>query len=143
MKLEVLRTATVFPLNGNEPYTQGIMYYDGLFFGYTVEDADRHLESGGGKVYGLTAIPRGTYKVVVTPSPHFGDKLLPEVLNVPGFSGIRIHGGNRAEDSLGCIILGKVRTVDGVAQCADLVQSLVRALIDDQKNGKENTLEVL
>lgn len=60
-------------------------------------------------------------------------KILPSVLNVPNFSGIRIHGGNRAEDSLGCILVGKVRTSTGIAQCADTLSRLI-ALIQSYKD---------
>ena len=57
------------------------------------------------KVYGKTAIPTGKYKVEVTYSPKF-KRYLPILLNVRGFSGIRIHSGNTAEDTLGCLLVG-------------------------------------
>lgn len=67
------------------------------------------------KVYGKTAIPVGTYKVDMTTSPKFANRVwgkryngkVPQLLNVPGFSGVRIHPLNTAEDSLGCIGLGE------------------------------------
>ena len=72
------------------------------FEGFAVEDCVR---APGVKVYGETAIPAGSYKMRISKSPRFG-RLLPEILDVPGFSGIRIHKGNTAADSSGCLIIG-------------------------------------
>lgn len=68
----------------------------------TLED---RVRPEGEKVYGQTAIPEGTYEVKLTYSPRF-KKILPEILNVPNFSGIRIHCGNSSADSLGCVLVG-------------------------------------
>ena len=95
MKIEVKRT-----FKGTE-YTIGKLYIDGNYFCDTLEDTVRI----GDKVYGKTAIPAGTYKVKKTFSPRF-KKVLPEILNVPGFSGVRIHSGNTAKDTEGCLLLG-------------------------------------
>lgn len=54
---------------------------------------------------GKGPIPNGVYKIAMTWSPRF-DKMMPEVLNVPGFEGIRIHPGNTDADTEGCILLG-------------------------------------
>ena len=88
-----------------ENFTLGKMYLDGEFYGYTLEDTVR---KPGQKVPGKTAIPAGTYKVTVTYSPHF-KKLLPLINDVPEFDGVRIHGGNSAADTDGCILVAKNR----------------------------------
>ena len=93
-------------------YTIGRFYINGSYFCNSMEDTDRGLrqdmplaEIKAKKVYGETAIPAGTYTVRMTYSPKY-KRNMPEVLNVPGYSGIRIHSGNTAADSLGCILLG-------------------------------------
>lgn len=93
--------------NGNAKFTEGRMYVDGEFECYTIEDADRRLEAGGTKIQNVTAIPRGTYEVVVTMSNRFKKKL-PLLKDVPGFTGVRIHSGNSSKDTEGCIIVGAV-----------------------------------
>jgi len=77
---------------------------------FTLEDIVRlddpnTLDNESAKVYGRTAIPAGTYEIALNESPKFG-KIMPRLLNVPGFSGILIHSGNDAEDTLGCILVG-------------------------------------
>ena len=88
-------------------YTVGKLLIDGVFFCYTLEDVVRPL--GAVKVDGATAIPTGTYKVIVDRSTRF-KRDMPHVLDVPGFSGIRIHAGNTDKDTEGCILLGMTHT---------------------------------
>lgn len=106
----------------NRPtYCIGRLYIDQLLFSDTIEDYDRGLKDTWSmekikkaKVYGETAIPRGRYKVVLSESPKFKNRawakkyggLVPEILNVKGFSGIRIHPANFATELLGCIAPG-------------------------------------
>lgn len=83
-----------------EHTTFGSLYVDDTFECYTLEDVVRK-----DKVYGETAIPAGTYKVIVTWSPRF-KRQLPLLIGVPGFDGIRIHPGNTYKDTEGCILVG-------------------------------------
>ena len=94
-----------------ETYIIGDLYIDGVFFANTLEDKNRDIDKNGvfnngeKKVYGKTCIPFGTYKVILSMSNKF-KKILPLLLNVPQFDGIRIHSGNTDEDSSGCILVG-------------------------------------
>ncbi len=76
----------------------GDLFIDGVFFCHTLEDEKR---ADGLKVYGETAIPSGTYNVKVTMSNRF-KRLMPLLIDVPMFKGIRMHGGNTSKDSHGC-----------------------------------------
>ena len=88
--------------------TIGEMSIDDEYLCDTLEDRVRPT---GEKIYGKTAIPAGTYEVKLTYSPKF-KQILPEILNVPNFTGIRIHPLNRAEESEGCIGVGEWNGVD-------------------------------
>lgn len=92
--------------------TIGVCMVNGIFECYILEDVDRGLRSDipldeikAKKVYGKTAIPTGRYEVVITYSNRF-KKPLPLLLNVPGYAGIRIHPGNNAGHTEGCLLPG-------------------------------------
>jgi hypothetical protein len=92
--------------------TFGALYADGVFLAHTLEDVVRELDGipvDEWKVQDKTAIPHGRYRVIITRSGRFSrkaghDVYLPELLSVPGFDKIRIHGGNGPEDTDGCIL---------------------------------------
>jgi lysozyme len=118
--------------------TLGKLFVDGEFDCYTVEDVVR---PDGPKVPGKTAIPEGRYRVVVSRSPRFG-RDLPLLENVPDFEGVRIHPGNTAEDTEGCIIPGRVRAARGVAQSRVAFDKLFAALQAELSGGREIWMSV-
>lgn len=126
----------------SENFTLGTLSVNGKQLGFTCEDTDRHLESGGDKVYGETAIPRGEYKVILSFSNRF-KKVMPAVLDVPGYEGVRIHGGNTSENTLGCPLLGSLRTSNGVANCKNINERLIGLLHDAEDSGEDVILEVI
>ena len=90
-------------------FTTGILMFGGVAY-HTMEDQVRDLSSCTktsciGKIPGETAIPAGRYEIKDTYSPRFKKNVL-EVVNVPGFQGIRIHPGNTEADTEGCLLLG-------------------------------------
>ena len=100
MKLRLVRE------NSGDETTLGDLFMDGIWFCKTLEDRDRRLEAGGVKVPRETAIPLGTYPVIIDFSNRF-QKLMMHVLDVPQFAGIRIHAGNTHLNTEGCILLGE------------------------------------
>lgn len=90
--------------------TLGKLYINGVYECEVLEDLYR---GNAPKVPAATCIPNGRYRVRITPSPRF-KRDLPLVENVPGFSGIRIHAGNTADDTEGCLLPGRKRgTING------------------------------
>lgn len=114
--------------------TIGELYVDGEHIADTLED---RVRPEGEKVYGKTAIPEGTYEVKLTHSPRF-KKILPEILNVPNFSGIRIHTGNSSKDTEGCILVG---TWDGEKEdwvgSSKIAFDELMTLLEEATNNKE------
>lgn len=105
-------------LQGTES-TIGRLIVNDVQRGFILEDQDRGLDSKMSlgtiamrKVYGRTAIPYGIYPVGLTVSAKFDNKLWPQLLYVPGYDGIRPHGGNFIKDTLGCQLPGKTYDQD-------------------------------
>jgi hypothetical protein len=105
---------------------------------YTLEDVVREVEGRPvleWKVLGRTAIPRGTYRVVFVNSPRFGPNTL-SLRDVPGFDAIRMHAGNTAADTEGCILLGLGATESGTLTggssrpALEKVKAIVHSAID-------------
>jgi hypothetical protein len=140
-------------------YTIGNLYIDDVFFCNTIEDKDRGLnetqsllEIQSKKVYGQTAIPYGTYKIDMnTVSPKFKDRawakpykgILPRLENVKGYEGVLIHVGNKAEDTLGCILVGENKVKGQVINSTATFYELMTVLLKAQSAGEviELTIE--
>ena len=97
-------TVDLFGFHGGKYDTLGLLYIDGKFACFTLEDEARDI-----KVAGETRIPRGKYKLGLkfspTMSPKYGHDMI-YVRDVPGFEGIYIHRGNTDLDTRGCILVG-------------------------------------
>jgi hypothetical protein len=116
MKLQLRRT--VF----TEKSTIGELYVDGRFECYTLEDRVRPV-----KIPKQTAIPMGVYRVEVNQSGHF-KRLMPQVMDVPNFTWIRIHPGNTAEDTEGCILVGQVRGENRISKSRAAYEALFKKI---------------
>lgn len=141
-----------------DTYTVGRFYVAGTFFGNSMEDKDRGFDKAMplksiqlGKVYGKTAIPTGTYIVKLTYSPKFASRawgkkyggLVPEIMDVPAFSGIRIHPLNSAEDSLGCIGVGKNDRKGRISKATQYYYDLMdKYLMPAHKRGDMMTITI-
>lgn len=127
-------------------YTIGKLYIDGQYFCDTIEDKDRGLTQNMSldaikriKVANETAIPTGTYKVTLNVvSPKYGSKdfykknankgRVPRLLNVPGYEGVLMHCGNTAQDSSGCVIVGRNKAVGKVLESKETFTALYKVL---------------
>ena len=133
MKIELVRIAF------KETCTIGKLYVDGTYFSDVLEDVDRGLDSSMSeseilekKVKGQTAIPTGHYVINITYSPKY-KRMMPLLLDVKGFSGIRIHSGNTAKDTEGCLLVGKNKKVGMVLESRDTYQRLFK-MMEGQKD---------
>lgn len=92
-------------------YTAGVLFFGGSKLQSqsercdTIEPQWRDYEHGEKKVKGKSAIKAGTYEIILTYSVRF-KRVLPILLNVEDFDGVRIHRGNTAKDTEGCILPG-------------------------------------
>lgn len=132
-----------------DTYSIGNLYVNGKKFCNTLEDKDRGLDDSMSveqvkkiKVYGETAIPKGKYTVTLTYSNKF-KKILPLINNVKGFDGIRIHSGNTAKDSLGCILVGENKEVGKVLNSRVTFNGLFSMLQEAKNKGEQITLTIV
>lgn len=139
-------------------YTISKLFIDGQYFCDTVEDCDRGLTDNMSleeimhkKVYGETAIPKGTYKItldIVSPKfkekswAKFCDGKLPRLLNVKGFEGVLIHVGNTPKDSLGCILVGKNTIKGQVTNSTETFKNLYNKLLEGKDRGEALTIKI-
>ena len=118
--------------------TTGQLFIDELFECFVLED---RVKPKGVKVYGKTAIPYGTYEIVVTKSVRF-KRFLPLLLNVPNFSGIRIHPGNKSVDTEGCLLPGTKRARNVVYESRKAFDRLFTRIKAAKAKGETVTIEI-
>ena len=109
--------------------------YEDRYFCDTLEPTWRDYEHGAYKVKGRSAIPEGRYAVVISWSQKFG-AWLPILLGVPKFDGIRIHAGNTAADTEGCILIGKNREVGKVLDSRIWLHRLKQKIVEAKEKGE-------
>ena len=105
------------------------------YFCDTLEPTWRDYEHGAYKVKGRSAIPEGRYAVVISYSPKF-KQWLPILLGVPKFEGIRIHAGNTAKDTEGCILVGQNREVCKVLDSRKWLYELKQKIVEAKDRGE-------
>lgn len=117
--------------------TIGKLSVDGAPECFTLEDVVRE----GPKVIHETAIPAGTYRVVITRSQRFG-RMLPLLLDVPDFEGVRIHAGNGAGDTSGCLLVGMNRAHDSILSSQLALSALQPKIAGALARGELVTIDV-
>jgi hypothetical protein len=142
----------------NEITTIGDFFIAGVRHSFVLEDTVREIEGvpvEKWKVPKKTAIPCGRFKVTLSRSERFSrrasekasklaghpvtvDVILPEIHDVPGFSGVRMHGGNDADDTEGCPCLGLTKVDDNhIANCAPAIHGLIERMKEAEANGED------
>ena len=128
---------TLKRISKKKTYTMGRLHADGEYLCDTLEPTWRDIGPGGAerKVAGKTAIPEGRYPVVVT----YSDTLYgwyPLLLHVPGFEGIRIHAGNTAENTRGCILVGYSPRAGRLIDSRLWLQRLKKRIVEAKGHGE-------
>ena len=128
-----------------DTYTIGKLFIEDKPFCDVLEDVVRDKnkdgdlqDDGEAKVYGQTAIPFGTYKVILTESNRF-KTILPLLVDVPEFEGIRIHAGNTSEDTHGCLLVGENKEKGKVLNSKATMDKLMPIL----RIAKDITLKII
>ena len=124
-------------------YTIGRLYVNNRFFSDCLEPPSQHLTERcsmdtiqNAKNKGYRAIPTGRYRILITRSRRFG-RWLPLLMNVKGFEGIRIHTGNKPEDTRGCILPGFNRRKGYVLDSTRCVLTLVKMMTEAMEKGEK------
>ena len=139
-------------------YTIGKLFINGVYECDTLEDQDRGLTSQmsleeikAKKVYGVTAIPTGTYSInMTTVSPKFKDRawakpykgVLPRLENVKGYEGVLIHVGNDQEATSGCLLVGENKIKGKVINSTACFHELMGELLKAHDRGEDISIEI-
>ena len=144
MEIQVNRIAR------KEGYTIGRMSLYGEYFCDTLEDTDRGLDATmsvdeilAKKIKAQTAIPTGKYDVILTFSPRF-KRVLPLLLSVKGYEGIRIHAGNTAEkDTEGCLLVGENKIKGRIINSRATLERLMSVLLECEKRKEKISITIV
>lgn len=127
-------------------YTIGRLFINNEYFCDTLEDTDRWLKSTmsvneilAKKRKGITAIPTGKYDVILSFSPRF-KRVLPLLLSVKCYEGVRIHAGNTAEDTEGCLLVGENKERGKVINSRATLEKLMSVLLECEKKKEKVTI---
>lgn len=139
MKLKLLRKYL------KDTYTIGHLYIDDVYFCDVLEDKVRDINHDGVNeqmVFGQTAIPYGTYPIILNYSPKF-KQTMPRLQNIKGYEGVLIHSGNTKEDTLGCLLVGENKVVGKVINSKITYNKLFEKLSLVWSNGEKIEIEII
>ena len=103
-------------------YTMGLLFIDDIYFCDTIEDKYRGQDLSQTKVAGETCIPYGVYTIEINYSPKY-KKDMPQILDVPYFTGVRIHTGNHAgyKEYYKTIDVDKTKEIFCLDECIEVI----------------------
>nr|DAI26952.1 MAG TPA: Protein of unknown function (DUF2778) [Caudoviricetes sp.] len=140
MELNVKRIAR------KDGYTIGRLFINNEYFCDTLEDTDRGLKDTmqvneilAKKVKAQTAIPTGKYDVILTFSPRF-KRVLPLLLSVKAYEGVRVHAGNTNKDTEGCLLVGENKAKGQVINSRATLEKLMSILLECEKRKEKVTI---
>ncbi len=139
MNLKIIRK------DKTEISTIGDLLINDNFFCYTLEDCEREIIGvpvSQWKVLGKTAIPRGIYDIELDFSERF-QRILPHIMYVPGFSGVRIHPGNVSAQTEGCILVGMTKAIDFIGESKKAFGLLMEQFLIAHSNTEKIKIEVV
>ena len=143
MEIQVNRIAR------KDGYTIGRMSLNRVYFCDTLEDTDRGLNAAmsvdkilAKKIKAQTAIPTGKYDLILTFSPRF-KRVLPLLLSVKGYEGVRVHAGNTTEDTEGCLLVGENKAKGQVLNSRATLERLMSVLLECEKRKEKISITIV
>ena len=149
---EVVMKLTVVRTQFGTDATNGLLFIDGIFECYTLEDQYQAV-----KVMHETCIPEGTYDIQFRKTGGFHAKYseryknahygMLHIQDVPNFTYILIHTGNTDEHTSGCLIVGETQqdlevSKDGFIGSSNLAYKKMYAKVAGQLlQGKDVSIE--
>lgn len=135
-----MKRLTLTRTSRQEGYTTGILHQEEKLLCYTLEPTWRDLKSEK-KVMGQTAIPEGKYRIRMSPSQKF-HRMMPYLMDVPNFTGVMIHPGNKVEDTKGCILVGERDKPNTLKDSRKTFERLYNTLFE-QTDEADDELEIV